>query len=150
MKTESKTRAIIVDIDGTLANISARRMHVTGPKKDWKNFNANVHTDTLNVWCREIMVRMQNEFKILLVSGREGSLKKTTEKWLAENDVPYDQLFMRKAKDYRKDTIVKLEIYEKEIKPKYDIFFVIDDRASVVKMWREQGLVCLQCDEGDF
>lgn len=128
MKTKTKMKAIIVDIDGTLANISARRIHVEGSHKDWKSFNAKVHTDILNVWCRDIMQRMQKDFKILLVTGREESLREATLKWLEENDVPFDDLHMRKLKDYRKDDIVKLEIYEKKIKSKYEIFFVIDDR----------------------
>ena len=27
---------------------------------------------------------------------------------------------------------------------------VFEDRASVVKMWRDLGITCLQVDEGDF
>ncbi len=42
------------------------------------------------------------------------------------------------------------KIYEEHIKAKYDILLAIADRQQVVDMWREQGLVCLQCDKGDF
>lgn len=38
----------------------------------------------------------------------------------------------------------------KNIKDKYDVLFAIDDRSSVVDMWRDLGLVCLQCAEGAF
>jgi hypothetical protein len=60
------------------------------------------------------------------------------------------ELFMRNANDYRPDEIVKKEIYEREIKGKYDIICVFDDRNKVVDMWREEGFLCCQVAEGDF
>ena len=61
------------------------------------------------------------------------------------------QLFMRPAGDTRDDRIVKREIYEREIKGKYNVLWVLDDRNKVVDMWRrELGLTCLQVAEGNF
>jgi hypothetical protein len=57
---------------------------------------------------------------------------------------------MREAGDSRKDSIVKQELYERHIKPSYDVFVVLDDRNQVVDMWRSLGLVCLQVAPGDF
>ncbi len=145
-----KKNAIIVDLDGTLADITHRRKFVEGINKDWKNFNRNIIKDDINIWCREIIKRMISDHQVLLVSGRTDELQEETEEWLKLHDVPYTELLMRKAKDHRDDTIVKKEIYEKNIKPIYDVLFVIDDRAKVVRMWREVGLVCLQCDWGEF
>ena len=48
------------------------------------------------------------------------------------------------------DTIIKKDIYEQWIKPRFNVRFVLDDRDRVVKMWREQGLKVLQVAEGDF
>lgn len=145
-----RKKAIIVDLDGTLADITHRRKFVEGKKKDWKNFNKNIINDDLNGWCAEIIRRMMPDHHVLLVSGRTDELQEETEQWLKKHDVPYTDLMMRKDKDYRDDTVVKREIYEKNIKPHYDVLFVIDDRAKVVKMWRDEGLVCLHCDWGDF
>jgi phosphoserine phosphatase len=30
------------------------------------------------------------------------------------------------------------------------VLFIVEDRSSVVEMWRQQGFVCLQCAPGDF
>ena len=58
---------------------------------------------------------------------------------------------MRDDGDYRKDNITKLEMYNKHIKGKYDVEFVLDDRDSVVKMWRDElDLTCMQVDWGNF
>lgn len=45
--------------------------------------------------------------------------------------------------------MIKLEIYEKEIREKFTIVFVIDDRQKV-DTWRAQNLVVLQCAPGGF
>jgi hypothetical protein len=87
---------------------------------------------------------------IVIVSGREAICKPETEQWLADNGIRYDELYMRAAEDKRDDRIVKQEIYEANIKPRFNVRFVLDDRDRVVKMWREQGLKVLQVAEGDF
>jgi hypothetical protein len=30
------------------------------------------------------------------------------------------------------------------------VLLVVEDRTRVVQMWREEGLVCLQCAPGEF
>ena len=65
-------------------------------------------------------------------------------------DVYYSDLFMRADGDYRADSIVKEEIYHDKIEPVYNVLLVLDDRDSVVKMWRSLGLTCLQVAEGNF
>jgi hypothetical protein len=57
---------------------------------------------------------------------------------------------MRKKGDFRKDSVVKKEIYEKYIKDNFNILFCLDDRNQVVNMWREIGIKCLQVQDGDF
>lgn len=144
-------KAIIVDIDGTLANISHRRQHVESKPKNWKAFFENMHLDKVNLWCREIILKFYKDFYFLaLVSGRSEDHRKITEEWLKLNSIPYSALYMRKSGDFRDDSIVKKEIYESEIKNKLNILFVLDDRKRVTEMWRREGLVVLQCDEGNY
>ena len=78
------------------------------------------------------------------------SVREDTEYWLDFHNVPYDELIMRKDKDFRPDNEAKKDLYEEYIKDKFEIEFVLDDRDRVVKMWRELGLRVLQVEEGDF
>jgi hypothetical protein len=56
-----------------------------------------------------------------------------------------------KAQEFEKDAKIKHEIYINEIKPNYDVRFVIDDRKQVVDMWRNvAGLPVAQVAEGNF
>ena len=144
-------RAIIVDLDGTLCDCEHRVHHVQKENKDWKSFNDKMVDDELNIWCAHLIESMNsNGFKIIFVTGRDENYRPHTEEWLAKHQINYHQLYMRPAKDIRGDNEIKKEIYQNSIKDKLDILFVVDDRLSVVKMWRSIGLVCLQCDWGDF
>jgi hypothetical protein len=57
---------------------------------------------------------------------------------------------MRADKDFRADHIVKEEMLSFLRSSGNEILFVVDDRQQVVDMWRRNGVICLQCDEGKF
>jgi hypothetical protein len=57
---------------------------------------------------------------------------------------------MRDKGNNEKDSIVKRNMFEKYIRGKYFIEYVLDDRNQVVEMWRSMGLTCLQVADGDF
>lgn len=149
---------IIVDIDGTLANVEHRRHHVARPadapdswNPDWKAFAAAMMDDE-PVWPVVALVRILHTAgcRILLCSGRNAEDVYTTMVWLDEHKIPHHELFVRKHGDSRPDHEVKIEMLDTLRDRGYDPQIVIDDRNSVVKMWREQGLTCLQAAEGDF
>lgn len=133
--------AIICDIDGTLALMQGRSPYDT----------TRYDEDMVDKVIREIVSIFRDEgYLIILCSGRGEPSRRSTEKWLVDNEVPNDYLFMRPTGDNRSDFIVKQEIYDRYIKNKFAIKFVLDDRDQVVKMWRSNGLKCLQVAEGDF
>jgi hypothetical protein len=71
--------------------------------------------------------------------------------WLDKHvGVPHAGLHMRRTGDSRKDSIVKKEIFERELKHAWHIVAVFDDRNQVVKMWRSLGLTVFQVADGDF
>lgn len=133
---------IIVDVDGTLALINGRNVYD----------DSLVHTDKPNTPVVDLVKHFiaASYTKIIILSGREDKCMKQTTDWLIANIIYFDQIFMRKTGDNRKDSVVKREIYEEHIKDKYYVQFVLDDRNQVVDMWRELGLLCLQVYYGDF
>lgn len=141
---------VICDLDGTLCDITHRRHFVAGEKKDWKSFFANVKDDALNAPVAELLDTLAADgHHILLVSGRPITpCGIPTEDWLLNHEIAYDHLFMRQGGDHRSDVIVKQEILDHL--PKDRIDYVLDDRDSVVKMWRDNGLFCMQVAPGDF
>lgn len=146
-----KSEAIIVDLDGTLCN-AEHRMHFIKEQSppDWKSFNEGCAEDQVNSWCQTLVRQMTPVADILFVTGRSMDYYDVTMDWLGFNNIPTHGLYMRPQGDFRKDWVVKSELYKKYIEPDYDVLFVVEDRKQVVDMWRELGLTCLQCADGEF
>jgi uncharacterized HAD superfamily protein len=138
----ANTKAIICDIDGTLADMGKRKPY------DFENVDQD---KVKHATAEAVRVFHNAGYRIILFSGREDSSQTKTESWLKRNDIPYHELHMRKTKDFRKDAIIKKELYATYVKDKYEVLLVLDDRDQVVKMWREElGLTCFQVDYGNF
>jgi predicted kinase len=134
--------AWLVDVDGTLT---------TGPGNrspyDWDR----VGEDAPNMpVIRMVRALAKNGVHLIAVSGRDGICRDATWEWLKEHRVPVTALYMRRPGDTRDDTIVKSEILDEHIAPRYWVLGVIDDRDKVVAMWRARGLTCAQVAPGKF
>jgi len=70
-----------------------------------------------------------------------------TEKWLKKHGITYQAIYMRRADDKRSDTLVKQEILDRYL-PKNKIRAVIDDRPSVIKQWKSNGLIVIDVGDG--
>lgn len=155
-ESEDKQKAVVFDIDGTIADIEHRRHHVQrtdGKKKDWRMFNLEMVNDTPKPAIVELVKAMATVYPaIVFCSGRTDDFRGVTYDWLEKtlNEEVFFELYMRRRDDSRQDNIVKEIILDFELLPRYDILFVVDDRDQVVKMWRNRGITCLQCEYGDF
>jgi len=131
-----RRRAVIIDIDGTLA------LRRTGPGErspfDW----GRVGEDLPNPPVIELaqVLAASSRYMMIVMSGRDEVCRRQTEMWLDAQQVPFDVLLMRAAKDNRKDAIVKEELYRRHIEGRYEVAFVVDDREQVITMWRSLGL----------
>lgn len=140
-------RAVIVDIDGTIATTTTRSHYDYTPEA--------ILTDAPRNNVIEIIkgfMMSQSEYgvptKLIIVSGRKDSCKEATTQWLHNNDVYPDELYMRAEGDDRNDAIVKKEIYDEHIKGKYNVLGVFDDRPRVIRQWRQLGLTVFDCGMG--
>ena len=134
--------AVICDLDGTLALLNGR-----------SPFNASTcENDSPNPPVVE-SIKMYHKCgkKIIFCSGREDKYGLQTKNFIEAycEGVQY-KLYMRKTDDFRKDAIVKEEIYNEHIKDQYNVLLVLDDRDQVVEFWRSKGLPCFQVAPGNF
>jgi len=130
--------AFVFDIDGTLAKMKNR-----GPF-EWEK----VGQDELNIPVAYLAAWLKNVAKVLIVSGRDGSCEELTKEWLAKHQIECDGFWMRPAGSMEKDTVIKERIYREHIEGKYNVVGVFDDRPSVVRFWRSQGLFVFDCGNG--
>lgn len=128
---ESLPKAVMFDIDGTLAHSSGR-----GPF-EWVKVGEDIVDEHVRQMAHSYR---ENGYKIIILSGRDGCCHTLTNNWLTMNEVWYDEFFMRDKGDFRKDTIIKEEIFWTHIAPHYNVQAVVDDRPCVVRMWQELNI----------
>jgi predicted kinase len=134
--------AVLVDIDGTVALMGDRSPY------DWSRVGSDTPNQAVIAAVRAMHAAGN---AIVFCSGRDAVCRPETEAWLdLYVGVPYEGLFMRPEGDNRKDAIVKREIFDTEIRDRWRIVGVFDDRRQVVRMWRALGLTVFQVADGDF
>jgi len=155
---EGKGKYVIFDLDGTLADIEARRklsLKENG-KLDWDKFfdPENIKLDQPNTAVIKMAQLLhQTGHQIVILSGRSAATKDATWQWLSVNEVPHSLLCMRPEHQlYVADDKLKQDWLEQiwPGKHKENIVAVFDDRNKVVDMWRKNGLPCFQVAPGDF
>lgn len=163
-------KTVIFDIDGTLADLTHRVPWITigancpcsdtfgaswsssckvcngtgkVQKKDHDTFYGLVTLDSpIDIVVRWIK-ECYKEFNVMLVSGRSPEKSELgTIEWLANLGIQYHHMLMRRANMHGPDHEEKQLILDMILRvvPKEDIAFVVDDRPSVVEMWRRNGL----------
>lgn len=134
--------AVMVDIDGTVAKMVNR-----SPFDE-----SRVHEDRPNLPVIDAVRAMWLAgHEVIFCSGRTAGCRDATEKWLREHvDVPYAALHMRAIGDTRKDSVVKLELFDQHIRDEWRVACVFDDRDQVVAAWRSIGLTVFQVAPGNF
>jgi hypothetical protein len=131
-------RIVIADLDGTISDYSHRiKLY---KERDYDAFNkAGENDKPIENICNILRALNREETEIVIMTARR----------LRLNDVPYDRLIMRPEGDQSPDAECKRKLFEKKINYS-DVWFVLEDRKSVVDMWRGEGLTCLQVAAGDF
>tara|TARA_Y100000310_G_scaffold179722_1_gene179690 strand:+ start:1675 stop:2145 length:471 start_codon:yes stop_codon:yes gene_type:complete len=154
----NKGNTVIFDLDGTVADISARRdkAKLSEGKTDWDIFYDpnNVDLDVPNEPVVDVLrMYWDNGYNVYLFSGRSNETEAATIAWLDKWEIPFDKLVMRDSSSkkihFMKDSDLKKSWLGVHV-DKEDIEVVYDDRKQVVDMWREEGLTVFQVAEGNF
>ena len=142
-------KCFVFDLDGTICDVRHRRQYVATKPRNWDAWNAGLVNDTPNVAVQKVFQALRNDqdIELIIVSGRSDDYKEQTIKWLIDNEIFYDEIYMRKYKDHRDDAVVKGEIAD-EIEKTYNILGVFDDRQRVVNMWIERGIWVFDVGQG--
>lgn len=128
--------AIIVDMDGTLADVSSIRHNVLTTPKDFDAFHAASVNVPAHQWVVDLVRHHSVYNDIVIVTARRAMWRHHTAWWLALNGVPSDALIMRGNKDGRPDVEVKQQMLDRWIRPAWKPILAIDDNPSVIRMWQ--------------
>lgn len=155
------SKLVLFDIDGSLADLNHRLHYIKNKPKNWKMFFLGMSEDKVispTAFILEALIRGQEsvlsdrendeegfwDFWVMFVSGRPDNYREITKKWIKDNlgiSTYENNLRMRKAGDYRDDTIVKEEILDQLLLEGHEIVCVFEDRKRVIEgCWRKRGI----------
>lgn len=138
-KIEGLPSCLICDLDGTLSLYGDKNAY----ERDFEN-------DELNTPVCNIIQSQGLDSHIFFFSGRNGKFRDQTISFLAKNGFYPEEytLIMRDQKDMRRDSVLKLEMFNTHIKNIYNVDFVIDDRLQVIEeCWNKLGLFVLNVNQ---
>lgn len=141
----SKPRAVLVDLDGTVALKGDRGYHDYDERVFYDLPNENV--------IRVIRTLIEVRLTPVFVSGRKGyaDCRTATSAWITKHISAGSQwLYMREPHDNRPDWMVKTDIFDKHIRGHWNVIGAFDDRDQVVQRYREMGLTVFQVADGAF
>jgi hypothetical protein len=151
-------KAIIVDLDGTLYNSTARN-HLAQAGQ-WDDFHRASSTDKPNHDILQLvnLLSLHEKTIILAVTGRDDRYRDITNSWINRNSAMIDFVLMRPEGDLRSDTVVKIELVKQWLEDhgagmdvkKEDIAFALEDRDKMVDAWRSWGIPCWQVRAGSY
>ena len=145
---------VVVDIDGTISKVGDRLKYLKIDPPDWDKFYDDCFEDEPIKEIIHLVNKLGSIFHIIFCTGRRESVREKTFGWLRHNClyIPNSEkyLLMRPNGDKRHDTEVKPELLENAGIELNEIQMVLEDRNSMVKKWRELGLICLQVADGNF
>lgn len=160
---------LFLDVDGTVADLTHRRVYVATKPKNWPAFEKTMDQDTPIQHVIDAAMALKDAgWTVVIMTGRGIHNKDVTEDWLQRHGVRYDAIYTRNYErdedgnivmkkdgvtpkpDYRRDDLVKYDLLVQARKDGYDPTAVFDDRDQVVRMWRANDIFCVQTAFGDF
>jgi len=150
-----KKTAIIVDIDGTIANAEHRLHFIKGDKKNWDKFFDEMVKDTYIEGSWDKIIEETAKYTedwpfVIFLTGRRDTHRHETMSWIEKN-IPATNsectLIMRPKGDIREDTVLKRELYENRIVPFFDVLVAFEDRPRIIDMWKEMEVPVVQMGE---
>lgn len=142
--------AIVVDIDGVLADASKRQHFLEQRPKKWQLFFAASEDDEVIEEVKRLLDLLDHKVVVILLTGRPTSIADLTIQWLKRNSIRWNLLISRPDGDYTLATKFK----EFETKRLLDlgirIHLCLDDDPNNVEMYRLLGLPSLYVHSGYY
>lgn len=133
-------KAIIFDMDGTLADVRGIRHYVREDPRNFDKFHrgSNFVLPNWNV-VKVHRAAMDAGLVPLIVTARMGMYRKATVGWLEKYGIDFERIYMRPSSDIRPDHDVKADIL-RLIRERYDPVRAVDDNPNVLALWMSEGI----------
>lgn len=140
-------RASIFDFDGSLCDVRTALPLMPAPEvraspdlRSWDPYHEATEDCPPISWVHGL-ARIEAEMghAVVVLTARDARWRDLTARWLERHPIPHTELLTRAAGDRRPDAVIKAEILA-DLRTRYDIRLAVDDRPSVVRMWKAEGV----------
>jgi hypothetical protein len=139
MEDHPVVEAELYDFHGTLADVTSLGAYLRA--RDFESFyRASLSCPPIYSTVLAAQWAHDNGYPNLLFTGMTRTYEALLWEWLERYGVPVDYLDMREPGDYRKDFIVKQEMWEKAADAGYRIIKAWDDNPGCLDLWRSKGI----------
>lgn len=133
---DSLPGAYIFDIDSTLAQMDRENPEGRSPFA-----YDRVDEDEVIENVARVARILGEHYPLLIMTGREEWCKDKSLEWLVSKaNVPVKDIFMRRDGSNVSDDEEKLFLFNENVRGKYNVLGVFDDRLKVCRMWEQMGL----------
>lgn len=134
-------KAMIFDMDGTLADVTSIAHHLTGDIVDsdlYHDLSADV--PIVEVVRDAVMQASKDGYAILIVTYRKEKYLTQTVRFLYNNYIPFSFLYMRENGDDRSDYDFKKAILGRIRNETFVVEKAYDDNPDIIRLWEEEGI----------
>lgn len=125
-------------MDGVVADVRHRLHHLNRLPKDWGRFFAGAGRDPALPDGVDLARQYAKDHTLVWLTGRPEYLREVTSRWLAEQGLPNDRLFMRPNSDHRPAREFKSEQLAR-LAGLSTVDVMVDDDPLVVARLRSEG-----------
>lgn len=135
--------AVVVDLDGTVADAAGRQHFLDRTPKDWAGFFADVGRDPVLAHVARLLDCLDPDLLVVLLTGRPARTTEQTVEWLARAGVGWDLLVLRTDRDFRPAPETKREAVRALTAVGFDLRLALDDDRRNVAMFESEGIPCV-------
>jgi len=149
-----RRKAVIIDIDGSLADVSSGLHFIVGKPKHERDHDAFIAMSDSYPANQQALdwIRPYAEagYALIVLTGREERYRAASEAWVRQAmPWPWEVFKMSPNHDPRPGEETKRELYQELVDEGYEIVGAIEDRPRIIALWEELGIPDIEWVQGD-
>lgn len=142
--------AVLVDLDGVLADASGRQRFLSDPRPDWYGFFASCGEDPVVGEVKVLLDLLDPALTVVLLTARPSVIASETRAWVAQHGIRWDLLVMRvgrahdSTRGYKEAAVAELRRHGFELR------LALEDDRRNVEMFDSQGVPCVYIHSGYY
>ena len=128
----------VIDLDGVIADVTARLHYIEGTAKNWDAFFAGIPDDPPYAEGLAVAHELAAEHDLIYLSERPERTRSDTDRWLRRHGAPAGRIVLRRNPDRRPARVVKIGQL-RQLAEQRTVAVFVDDDPAVCRAAREAG-----------